>query len=629
MSRTILRSVSAFVVFGCLAPAAAALDPDSPAVKRAVAGGVEFLKKAQGAGGAWNGNYTAGATALAGLTLLECGVPANDPAVLRAAQAVRATTPGMGDGHSTYTLSLAIMFLDRLRDPADEPAIKLMALRLLAGQTAAGGWTYGCPAVGEAEMRRLLADKVKDGAPSKLQPQAGPANLPKAIQDQLRLMNNQMAAPMGGLGGGGDNSNTQFATLALWVAGRHDVPVGDALAKVEARFRLSQNADGGWSYMPGMGGAIGPGMGGGSSATMTCAGLLGLAVGQGVRVKAAESLKGKDADERPRDPVRDDPNIRLGLLALSTAVGQPIGRVVPAAALSPVLNHHYAYYYFWSLERVAVAYGLRTLGNKDWYTWGAEILVAAQVQAGPLAGSWQGANPLAGLGVGQGNAVSPVETCFALLFLRRANLAADLTSKLRGRVKDPVEVALRSGGVGGKGVKRIRDLAISTQAPERDRRGPAVGGEAARLANALVSAPAARQEQLVSKYQESKGGVYTQALAAAIRQLDGPAKAKARDALAERLVRMTSPTLREKLKDDDPEVRGAAALACGMKRELHHVPDLIPLLKDPQRRVMRAAHLALKTLTDKDFGPGRDATPADGEKAMAAWTAWWKKHSGR
>ena len=36
--------------------------------------------------------------------------------------------------------------------------------------------------------------------------------------------------------------------LALWVARRHGLPTDGALALVNARFRDSQNGDGGWSY---------------------------------------------------------------------------------------------------------------------------------------------------------------------------------------------------------------------------------------------------------------------------------------------------------------------------------------------------------------------------------------------
>src|SRR6266436_1821986 len=63
-------------------PAAGA---DQQQVKRAVERGAAFLRSAQGPDGAWFTYSKVGATALAGLTLLECDVPENDPDVRKAA----------------------------------------------------------------------------------------------------------------------------------------------------------------------------------------------------------------------------------------------------------------------------------------------------------------------------------------------------------------------------------------------------------------------------------------------------------------------------------------------------------------------------------------------------------------
>ncbi len=52
-----------------------------------------------------------------GLTLLECGVPADDEHVRKAADFVRNTAPGQT---KTYEIALTILFLDRLGDPKDE-----------------------------------------------------------------------------------------------------------------------------------------------------------------------------------------------------------------------------------------------------------------------------------------------------------------------------------------------------------------------------------------------------------------------------------------------------------------------------------------------------------------------------
>ena len=122
---------------------------DRAAIDKAVERGVAALKRAQQADGTWN--YTEiGATALAGLTLLECGEAADSPAVKKAAARVRAA--GLGET-KTYSLALAVLFLDRLGHAADTPLIESMLVLLLAGQNAAGGWSYTCPPIA-AERRR-------------------------------------------------------------------------------------------------------------------------------------------------------------------------------------------------------------------------------------------------------------------------------------------------------------------------------------------------------------------------------------------------------------------------------------------------------------------------------------------
>ncbi len=144
-----------------------------------------------------------------------------------------------------------------------------------------------------------------------------------------------------------------------------------------------------------------------------------------------------------------------------------------------------------------------------------------------------------------------------------------------------------------------------------------------------MNADRAQQGELLEQYQSNKGVAYTQALADAIPRLSAPVQAKARDALAERLSRMTAGTLRARLKDEDREIRRAAALACAMKEDRDQVSALIDLLEDPQPTVVHAAHAALKSLTGKDFGPPAGATRDERSKAAASWKKWWERQKGK
>jgi hypothetical protein len=191
-----------------------------------------------------------------------------------------------------------------------------------------------------------------------------------------------------------DNSNTQFAILALAIASRWDVPVERTMKLVLRRFETSQDPGGGWDYPYRFGG-------GGEYGSMACVGLIGLGVAHALTTPDAAALKEH----------LQDPHITNGLAALSKYIGTPAGQWQ---------NHPQANRYFlWSLERVGVLYDLPLIGDKDWYRWGAEILVAnQQADYSWTRSDFPGSGPLA-------------DTCMALLFLKKANLVKELTSKLR------------------------------------------------------------------------------------------------------------------------------------------------------------------------------------------------------
>jgi len=608
------------------------------AIQEAVDRGVNYLRQIQVF---HEGEGHIGANALVGLTLLECQVQATDPAVQRVTDIVRAASPSLT---YTYSLALSIMFLDRLNDPADVPLIQSMTMRLLAGQNSQGGWTYHCPALSKEEINRLTTlarqrAELRGGLDIPKPAASAPrpvGELPKEFQNQLQQLQRRGPAGVGrNLMPGGDNSNTQFAILGLWVGHRHGLPVANALQLTELRFRQSQNANGGWAYTVSKRGA---------TATMTCAGLLGLAMGYGSVNEAVlrTDSDGKDSKKgKTKKPLRDpgkDPAVQAGLQALGTAIGLPSAQTRQAVPRIPRGLESRIYYFLWSLERVAVAYDLRTIGHKDWYAWGSEILVASQAADG----SWEAQHGPA------------VDTCFALLFLRRVNLAEDLTASLKGKVKDPGEVTLKGGGVagekvGGTSLPPVLDLSNSpgdtrAEGTAKQPLPPAasvplvppapqeqtVEGQAAKLSADLVKAPANQQEKLLEEFKNAKGVAYTQALATAIPNLSASIQGKARDALAERLMRMTATSLRDRMKDDDAEMRIAAARACAGKEDTSHVPDLIALLEDPQPRVVRAARSALKYLANgKDFGPAAGATSAERMKAIMEWKNWWKNQPRR
>jgi hypothetical protein len=147
--------------------------------------------------------------------------------------------------------------------------------------------------------------------------------------------------------------------------------------------------------------------------------------------------------------------------------------------------------------------------------------------------------------------------------------------------------------------------------------------QAARLRSELVRARGGERVALLERLRAGKGVIYTEALAGAIPHLRGEDRDRARQALAERLRRMTAATLGRYLKDDEPEIRRAAALACASKDLRAHIPALIWLLSDRDPEVARAAHSALTTLTRQDLGPPAHASEAERSRAVGDWKRWW------
>lgn len=348
-----MRSALLLVLF--LAPLARAQPaPDEAEVAAAIGRGVEWLRSQQSRGGRWNYSFNAdhatGMTALAGLALLENGAAADDRAIQRAEAFVLESA---GSNDQTYDVALGILFLSRLDRSSPEPrhsaTIRDLADRLAAGQQD-GQWTYGIP-------RDLGSGREGSGRRGRL------------------------------VFGEPDNSNTQFAFLGMWSAGRLGFDANQALADLDQHFRESANESGGWGYQPGRG----------STPAMTCAGLMGLAIAA-ARPERAEELSARSRGKQ----LAADPIFQAALARVARDARQIDGS-------SDI-------YYIWSLERVCVALGLRDLDGLDWYAAGAAELLRRQERDGGWPDQQWGRLP---------------STALALLFLRKANLAFELDRVLK------------------------------------------------------------------------------------------------------------------------------------------------------------------------------------------------------
>jgi Domain of unknown function (DUF4159) len=336
-----------FLASALVAPARAEITADQ--VRQAIDRGVAFLKREQRKDGSWPEHPTlvGGITALATLSLLNSGVPADDPQIRAALAFLRKIPPKWN-----YVVCLQTMVFAQAEPVAD-------AL-LINGNVR---WLEA------AQKREKSAERFK-----------GAWGYPE---------------------GNGDNSNTQFAVLALYEAQRAGVPVSIQTWRLTQQYwKTGQRPDGSWSYKPND-----PGSGSGS---MTCAGI-------GAMVMAQDILDDGDArvvgDEvKCCQPHDDDRAIDDAL----TWLGKHFSvRVNPGDDPRAFLL-----YYLYGLERTGRLTNQRFIGRHDWYREGAEWLINEQED---LSGFWKGT------GLGETN--PHVGTSLALLFLakgRRPVVAAKI-----------------------------------------------------------------------------------------------------------------------------------------------------------------------------------------------------------
>ena len=168
-------------------------DPPKKEVRDAVSRAVGWLRQAQSRGGAFGSQP--GETALALMALRHSGVPASDPACLRAAKRLEHDLP---DGQC-YSAALGTLALLAQNPERHRKKIRKLVDSIVRGQCRNGQWSY--------KLRRTGRRKE------------------------------------------GDNSNTQIAVLALYAARMRGVAVPDEpFTLLRSHLESVQNPDGGFGY---------------------------------------------------------------------------------------------------------------------------------------------------------------------------------------------------------------------------------------------------------------------------------------------------------------------------------------------------------------------------------------------
>lgn len=354
------------------------------AVDAAIQRGVQALRQAQDPGGAWEGMYGMlyphGETALALLTLLKCGVPRTDPAVVRGFRTLRSMPPST----KTYDVGLVLMAVGAQYDhEADASAASEVSKEDLAWMTRE---------VGFLESHRT---------------QGGLWGYPGTPADLTNLGGKYESLWE-------DLSNVQYAVFGLRAAARCGVPVKtetwsraraallawQAPKGPDVSFRGNDVRDGGRLEWTETAKSRGFSYGRGdrnaeASGSMTAAGTACLLI-------CAEAL----GDLPPADVETTRRAVRDGLAWLQARF---------SVAKNPGGDGWYLYYLY-GLERVGDLAHARFFGTQDWYQAGAQRLLEKQSKSG----GWL--VELRTLATKEIDPVSidPTDTCFALLFLRRS-----------------------------------------------------------------------------------------------------------------------------------------------------------------------------------------------------------------
>ncbi|MFH1230860.1 MAG: prenyltransferase/squalene oxidase repeat-containing protein, partial [Planctomycetota bacterium] len=270
--------------------------------------------------------------------------------------------------NNTYRVALLAMALSELDKVKYLDRIAQCAQFLLANQSINGNWCYGT---------QITTPKIIiTGSPNPVTPTVGTSTIAvKKIQIWIPPRRKDTNY---------DNSCTQYALLGLRACADANIEIPlEVWADAEKHLRRAQNPDGGWGYMLSSGRHSY-----GSYGSMTAGGLGGLAIClfyQNKKIEDDKNIKRAINWFIQNFTVSDNPNFTVSNLHIRRNM------------------MHFHFYYLCALERAGVLLNTESFGRNEWYLLGAQYLLREQ----GTDGSWNK------------NEIN-TDTCFAILFLRRA-----------------------------------------------------------------------------------------------------------------------------------------------------------------------------------------------------------------
>jgi hypothetical protein len=145
------------------------------------------------------------------------------------------------------------------------------------------------------------------------------------------------------------------------------------------------------------------------------------------------------------------------------------------------------------------------------------------------------------------------------------------------------------------------------------------------LADAASSERGPRLRSLLTELETRRGKEVVDGLTVAARSYERDTRKLGRDLLERHLARQPADFVKEKLTDEQAEVRRAAVRVVAF-RHPRLAGDVIDLLTDEDEAVRTAAHETLVRLgRGQDFGPAADADKDQRLDAQRKWRTWWDR----
>jgi len=355
-------------------------------INAAIDRGVAHLRTLQKEEGTFepHGDRVLGSTALVVLTLAACGVPRDDPAIVKALDWLFAQE----EPDNNYDRSLVLMAVDRVCTPPEEIAAawrrerveprrevrddrRAWCLRVAAALEGAGlargSWDYK----DAGGNRRAIRHADSSNTQVAVLGLRAATNLGYAVDEQtwlgvvhhFKLLREKKAPP---------------AAVDLVYEG--EVRPETKRVRSAAGFRYNVDHPQPWG-------------------SMTCAGIASLAI-------VRDELEHRKSPGLASVGAEIEEMILGGWAWLDRNWGMDRNPGHPSG--------EWYYYYLYSVERAGALTGVKRVGEKDWYLEGAAQLLARQKESG----AWD-----------EPGGSDTSETCFALLFLKRATTPTTRTSR--------------------------------------------------------------------------------------------------------------------------------------------------------------------------------------------------------